>query len=394
MKGRFRPGRLRSIMKKQRLLYLENLRVALMVLVVLQHAMRAYGTSIWWFVKDGYAPLLERFAAVNSSYFMSSFFAMSFYFMGASYDRKGFWRFHADRFLRLGIPLALYVAFVASAMMYAYFTLSRGYGPISFAAYIRDYYLGGIPRPSDWGGPTWPDLNFGHLWFIEHLCIYGVLYSLYRAAASLSPRRNPRTIPFPSTAKIAAFALVLAGATFAVRARYPLYKWLGVFGFIQTEPAHLPFYLAMFAVGIAAFRHEWLAAMPEKTGRICLIVGLSSAAAIALHPVEPRFFGGISFHALQYAIFETLACVGLVVGLPYAFRRYASGQGVFMKALSSCSYIGYIIHLPIVVAAQYLMTGFRMNPYLKFAVVSVISLPVTYALSFLLKKLPYAKTYL
>ena len=117
MKGRFRPGRLRSIMKKQRLLYLENLRVALMVLVVLQHAMRAYGTSIWWFVKDGYAPLLERFAAVNSSYFMSSFFAMSFYFMGASYDRKGFWRFHADRFLRLGIPLALYVAFVASAMM-------------------------------------------------------------------------------------------------------------------------------------------------------------------------------------------------------------------------------------------------------------------------------------
>jgi hypothetical protein len=38
-----------------------------MILVILQHAVRAYGSTVWWFVRDAQAPLLERFAAVNSS---------------------------------------------------------------------------------------------------------------------------------------------------------------------------------------------------------------------------------------------------------------------------------------------------------------------------------------
>jgi hypothetical protein len=47
-------------MEKRRLGYIENLRVLLTVLVILQHAVRAYGTVIWWFVADVPAPALDR----------------------------------------------------------------------------------------------------------------------------------------------------------------------------------------------------------------------------------------------------------------------------------------------------------------------------------------------
>jgi glucans biosynthesis protein C len=380
--------------KKERLHYLENLRVALMVLVILQHAVRAYGSSIWWFVKDGSAPLLERFTAVNSSFFMSLFFAISFYFLPASYDRKGFGRFHADRLLRLFVPLVAYVACVSSAMMYAYFILSRGYGSPTFPEYFRDYFLGFAGKPSGWQGPSWPDANLGHLWFIEHLLLYGLVYSTYRLATGKGSHERIKERPFPSSARIALFALGLAALSFAVRLRFPLYKWIGLFGFIQTEPAHLPFYLSMFVIGIAAYRHDWLASLPGKTGKTWLAVGIASAIAIALHPAEPRFYGGFAWQALEYALLETFACLGLIIGLPYFFWRYANRQGTALRALSANSYLVYILHLPIVVAFQYCLQGIAVDPYVKFAIVSILSIPATFLLSHWLRKLPYIRTYL
>lgn len=380
--------------KQERLSFLENLRVALMILVILQHAVRAYGTSVWWFVKDGYAPILERFTAVNSSFFMSLFFVMSFYFMPASYDRKGFWRFHADRTLRLFVPLVAYVAFVASAMMYAYFSLSRGYGALSFPEYFRDYFIGLAPKPVDWTGPAWPDLNFGHLWFIQHLLAYGVLYSAYRVATRRRNHVRAIETPIPSTPVIAAFAVALAAVTFVVRLEFPLYRWLGIFGFLQSEPAHMPFYVSMFFIGIAAYRHDWLSCVPGKTGMTWFGIGAVSAAAIALFPPDARFYGGFTAEALAYAGFETFACVGFVIGLPYVFWRFANRQGRFMRVVSANTYLVYILHLPIVVCFQYALRGFPMNPYVKFAIVSVCSIPVTFAVSMVVRKLPYAKQYL
>jgi len=65
-----------------------------------------------------------------------------------------------------------------------------------------------------------------------------------------------------------------------------------------------------------------------------------------------------------------------------------------MKGLAANSYLVYILHLPIVVAFQYLIQGFAVNPYLKFAAVSIISIPATFLLSHFVRKLPYARTYL
>ncbi len=380
-------------MKKQRLLYLDNIRAALMILVILQHAVRAYGTSMWWFVSDGTAPLLERFTAVNSSFFMSLFFFISFYFMPAAYDRKSFWSFHRDRGMRLLAPLTVYVLAVSPVMMYAYFRASRGYGAVPFGRYCIDYFLGFGGRPTDWTGPSWPDANLGPLWFVQHLIMYGIVYSLARL---LFPRKDTpvrRERPFPSFRAIAAVGVFLALASFAIRVNYPLYRWIGVLGFLQAEPAHAPFYLAMFFAGIAAYRNNWLASLPGRDGKRWFRVGAVSAIAVALFPVSPAAFGGGTLLSLAYAVCETFCCLGLLVGLTYWAWRLWNAQGPLLKSLADNSYMMFILHLPFVVTAQFALIGLDIHPYLKFALVSAVSIPATWAASAALRKIPVIAKY-
>ena len=63
---------------RQRMFYVDNLRIYLTVLVVLHHVAVAYGGSGGWPIKetpsDGISPiLLLLFNAVNQSYFMAFF---------------------------------------------------------------------------------------------------------------------------------------------------------------------------------------------------------------------------------------------------------------------------------------------------------------------------------
>ena len=104
-----------------RLLFVDNLRVLLTVLVVAHHAGQAYGpTSGRWLVfNPERAPILGAFFSVNAAFFMGLFFLVSAYFLPAAYDRKGARAFLADRFLRLGLPLVFFALVVFAPLIYA-----------------------------------------------------------------------------------------------------------------------------------------------------------------------------------------------------------------------------------------------------------------------------------
>jgi glucans biosynthesis protein C len=284
-------------------------------------------------------------------------------------------------------------------MMFAYFRVYRNYPTVSFFVYYSDYFLGMGKRPADWSGPAWPDVNFGHLWFVEHLVLYGVVYSLFRLVTKKreinnGPARNRRELFFPSTARIGFFAVLLCAVTFAIRVKYPLYAWIGLFGFLQIEPAHIAFYLSMFFIGIVAYRNDWLAQLPGKTGKLWSVIGLASATVIALLPVEGKYFGGLNAYSFAYALFESFSCLGLIIGLLYQFWRYCNSQSALMEALARNSYLVYILHLPIVVLYQYLFSFARIDPYLKFAVVSILAIPSTVCVSYLARKIPFVAKYI
>ena len=79
-----------AVATHRRLHFMDNLRVALTVLIVFQHASFAYAPANWWYFNDPERqPLLAVFFVVNRSFRMSLFFLIAGYFMPYVLDRKG-----------------------------------------------------------------------------------------------------------------------------------------------------------------------------------------------------------------------------------------------------------------------------------------------------------------
>ena len=91
----------------KRLLYLDNLKVCLTVLVIFHHAGQAYGDGgDWAYTPSNPAeimPWIWHFFSVNAAFFMGLFFLISGYFVPASYDKQGASVFVQKKLIRLGI---------------------------------------------------------------------------------------------------------------------------------------------------------------------------------------------------------------------------------------------------------------------------------------------------
>src|SRR5260370_42644985 len=93
--------------QSKKIFYIDNLKVGLITLVVLHHALITYGAEGAWYYtqKTTYIgadiPML-LLVVINQSFFMGFFFFLSAYFTPGSYNKKGAARFVKDRLLRLG----------------------------------------------------------------------------------------------------------------------------------------------------------------------------------------------------------------------------------------------------------------------------------------------------
>ena len=101
------------------------------------------------------------------------------------------------------------------------------------------------------------------------------------------------------------------------------------------------------------------------------------------------FKGGPYWQAMSYALWEAFVCVGMCIGLIYAFRRYLNRQGRLAKFLSPNAYIAYIIHAQVITFTALLVRNVDLYPLLKFGVVILIAVPLSFVLGNLIRKLPY-----
>ena len=245
------------------------------------------------------------------------------------------------------------------------------------------------PKPAGFRGPLWPDINFGHLWFVEHLLVYAVVYAVWR----LVWRRpaNPGPVQSggeaPGDLAILGYAVALTLVSLLVRTWYPIDKWVGVLGFIMAEPAHLPQYLSLFVLGTVAMRRGWLQAIPKARGLRWLWVGIGAIVAGALVryqvvPFPPAARGMFMVTA------ESFIAAGLLVGLCTLFRERFNTTTPFWQVLGTDAYGAYLVHVPIVVALQYATSGMPAGPVPKFLLVTLLGIPLSFLVSHYLRKMP------
>ena len=369
-----------------RLLFVDNLRIFLTVLVLLHHAMITYANSGGWAYIEGRedfaTSLVGRiFCTANQAYFMSLFLLISAYFVPGSYDRKGAGRFLKDRLVRLGIPLAIYCWVFRPLFGYAGFSLS-GEINMPFWTWLRtEYFSGEIIG----GGP---------MWFIETLLIFSLVYAGWRLITRSRPVETAKESPFPRDRWIVLFTLGVGLVTFLARLWYPVDT---TFEPLNLQLGNFPQYIALFIAGLVAYRRNWLLGLPENVGRRWLIIaGILILLLLPLMMMGSRLEnpdagkGGMNWVALLYATYQTFLCVAMCIGVVYIFRRYFDRQGRLANVLSRNAYTAYLIHEPILVILALGLSGLFLYPLLKFALVAIIAIPLIFALSGLVRKIPYA----
>ena len=252
----------------KRLYYLDTLKVMLTILVVFHHAAEAYSPYSAWVYKpsnkEEMMPLIWHFNSVNAAFFMGLFFFIAGYFVPRSYDKQVIWVFVKKKLLRLGIPVVFVTAFL---------TFATG------------------------------QLEVGHLWYVESLLLFCLVYALVRKFVSPIQVKS-----YISLVELLAVALVMGVGGYFIRQVSPQDNWIWLLGFIHIEPAHYLQYVIMFILGVLAYRGQWLTGMNNRTGAISLLIG----SALAIGDYVRNDGAWNNFVCQWFGIYESLLCVFFV----------------------------------------------------------------------------------
>lgn len=359
---------------RRRLLHFDNLRVALTVLVVMHHAAITYGNiPVWYYVEpatDDTGIALDLFALTNQSFFMGFFFLIAGYFVPASFDRKGPRSFMRGRLVRLGVPLLLFTVALRPIL-----TLNS--------------YL------TEWDMPYWlfyiVSWDPGPMWFVEVLLMFSLGYLVVRRLRPRDTAKPSRTTSgrIPRTRAILGFAIGLGLATYVWRAIMTAVYWpvLGL-----PSPGFLPQYLAMFIVGVYAYRNGWLEKIPRAA-----MVWCAAAAVVSLAVYVPTMAmaGTVSTEWSPIMLANSLAESGVVIGMigfaTGLFQRIARHQNRFARFLSDNAFAVYVVHSLVLVAGGYALSAWEASALAKFAVLALIAVPLCWLVACTVRTIPGAR---
>lgn len=376
------PGRPEPAGTGRQLLFVDNLRVYLTVLVVLHHLMLTYAAvGPWYYMENPHSTPTQLvglvFVLCNQAYFMGFFFFLSGYFTPASYARKGTVAFVRDRLLRLGIPFAAFYLLL---------------GHVAGLGLPYSDYAPKSTGPQPWW--KWFDTGSGPLWFVGTLLLFTLCYVAWRAIARRG--QDAATVALvrpqspPRFGAIVAFVAVVAVASFAIRLVFPIGRSLPIPVFDLPTPSHLVQYVLMFALGFVAYRRDWLTTITDRMGK----AGFASAAGVTLvlFPLAltglKYFSGGLAWQAFCYTLWEAVFCVGMCLGLITFFRNRLNRQGRLARMASANAYTVYVVHAPVIVGVALAFRWLDIAPLLKFVVVAPVALAACLAVAYLIRLIP------
>jgi fucose 4-O-acetylase-like acetyltransferase len=385
--------------KRPRLLYVDNLRTLLIVMVILWHMAVTYGAPGFWPYRESRADGLTAlvftlFSAINGPYVLGFFFLIAGYFTPGAYDRKGPGRFLAARMTRLGIPLLIYV-FLIDPLIYYAIQVSEWGRTGSLRTFWR-LWRAHISSYRQYGP------GVGPMWFVELMLIFIVAYGLGRlvVGAVTGSSRNvdqSGSIGVPSNTTMGIFALSLGVIIFVMRIWLPIDSYFEPLG---LPVAYVPQYIALFFVGVVAYRGDWFQTIPVAAAKVWLRIVLFLILVLfpilfalsgALQGNTDAVAGGLTWQSFAYSIWEEFICVGFIIVLLVWFRQRFNRQGALAKAMSDSTFAVYFVHAPVLVLLALSLRALSLYPLLKWVLVSPVAIALCFVIAYLLKRLPLVR---
>ena len=228
-----------------RLLYIDNIRWVMIVLVILIHLNVTYSSlGSWYYVENKNPGLLTviisgMFGSFTQAYFMGFLFFIAGFFVPGSCDKKGIGRFFWDRLIRLGIPTLVYMLLLHPVILF----IMQSFNGMTSLVNTVSLYPGYITS-----------LEFlscsGPLWFALALLIFSAVYLLLRLVCSKSQIsfKSAKTGLITHSKVLAMIALIFF-CTFTTR----LFQPIGT-SILNMQLCYFSQYIILFFLGILAYR--------------------------------------------------------------------------------------------------------------------------------------------
>jgi glucans biosynthesis protein C len=360
----------------ERLHALDAVRGVALLLGIVLHATLSFlptPTRVWIIQDSHPSPTLGVLFFVIHVFRMTTFFLIAGFLAHMSFHRRGAWDFIKDRLQRIAVPLLV------------------GW-PILFAAiYFVVYWAAGFPN----GGPipgarTWPPVlprfPLTHLWFLYVLLEFYVIVLLLRSTTVWIDRTGHVRAGFDRLIGLvmrSPFAPAILAVPIGIALIFDP-TWVGWFG-VRTPDQSLVTNLQA-AVGFGtAFSFGWLLhrqieliRILERRWLLNLVIAIALiAVSLAIASLPPKSVGDITklAAAVCYALAiwtTTFAVIGVAL-------RFLSGFSAARRYMADSSYWLYLIHLPIVMALQVMVSPLDWPWPAKFAVILLVAMPLMFA---------------
>jgi heme/copper-type cytochrome/quinol oxidase subunit 4 len=291
-----------------------------------------------------------------------------------SLRRKGPGRFARDRLVRLGIPFAVFAVLLWPLLEYALFRW------LGTAPDLRTYLR------------AEGTLDTGVLWFIGALLAFSLVYAGW-------VRLRGRSAGWRAEIRarhLVGLVLLVAVATFLLRLLVP---FEGDNPYVDVNLWEWPGCAAIFGLGIAASRLDWLTAVPDRLGRQSRAAALAGVAALGLLIASAdvlnlgeEMWGGWHWAALVFAALESVIVVfGPVWLLGSAQRHLAREIGFARPIVSRSAYGAFLVQGVVLLGLALALRPTPLPAEVKALIVAAGGIVGSFALAWLLiSRLPGA----
>lgn len=358
-----------------RLHFLDHLRAGIVLLVILLHASMTYMAypPAWWYVVEPENSLaLTLLVLLLDVPNMQALFFIAGFFAYGSLQRHGTREFLRQKVIRIGLPWAFAVVFLAPLVTYL-IPYTRGAAPPYLQFWAVDFW-----------GPYYQQAVY---WFLGVLLLlFVILAAFYHWEPGL--QAIPRRAETPPRAFFIKFWAFMTVWYFVAGAVVPIDTWLNALKIIVYQPARLGLYAGYFILGIVADRRGWFRdggyrPSLEQWGPLAFLTGILYLG-VQLTSTE----GGLLLLAVEAALFNAFCLTALLAGLAL-FQRVADRPTRVWNSLARNAYAIYYVHPLILYPAAYVLLAVATPIFLEVIGLTAFTALVSWAIGALvLTRLP------